>query len=135
MAEQVETLHGLKLTDTQVIITVTSNGCTDKDDFKIELKESHPAIATFIRVQPDFCRAAAHSVDIAFSLKEVGAAEFKVDNPFEPGPGRLDRLNDAPSVTTLAVGEEETSTTRATGGENHVTPLAVGEETSSVTQG
>lgn len=31
----------------------------------------------------------SHSVDISFSLKEVGAAEFKVGNPFEPGPPRL----------------------------------------------
>jgi len=143
MAEQVETLHGLMLTDNQVIITVTSNGCTDKDDFKIELKESHPPIATFIRVQPDFCRAVAHSVDIAFSLKEVGAAEFKVDNPFEPGPVRLVRPvttlavgEETLPVTTLAVGEEgQVTTTLATGEENPVTTLAVGEETPPVTQG
>lgn len=86
---QVETLHGLEVTETKVIITVTSTGCTDKDDFKIEVQESLPPIATFIRVQPDFCRAVSHSVDISFSLKEVGAAEFKVGNPFEPGPPRL----------------------------------------------
>jgi hypothetical protein len=155
MAEQVETLHGLMLTDNQVIITVTSKGCTDKDDFKIELKESHPPIATFIRVQPDFCRAVAHSVDIAFSLKEVGAAEVKVDNPFEPGPVRLVRPvttlamgeetlpvttlavgEETLPVTTLAVGEEgQVTTTLATGEENPVTTLAVGEETPPVTQG
>lgn len=143
MAEQVETLHGLMLTDNQVIITVTSNGCTDKDDFKIALKESHPPIATFIRVQPDFCRAAPHSVDIAFSLKEVGAAEFTVDNPFEPGPVRLGRPvtteavgEETPPVTTLAVGEEgQGITTLAIGEEHPVTTLAVGEETPPVTQG
>ncbi len=86
----VETLHGLEVTETQVI-TVTSNGCTDRGDFKLEVQESLPPIVTFIRVQPDFCRAVSHSVDIAFSLKEVGAAEFKVGNPFEPGPPRLRR--------------------------------------------
>jgi len=62
MAEQVETLHGLRLTDNQVIITVTSNGCTDKEDFTIALKESQPPIVTFLRVQPDFCRAAPQVV-------------------------------------------------------------------------
>jgi hypothetical protein len=141
MAEQVETLHGLMLTGNQVIITVTSNGCTEKADFKIALKESHPPIATFIRVQPDFCRAVAHSVDIAFSLKEVGAAAFTVDNPFEPGPVWLDRPVTTLAVgeetlTTLAVGEEGQGTTTLASGEEHpVTTLPGGEETPPVPQG
>ena len=82
-------------------------------------------------------------MDIAFSLKEVGAAEFKVDNPFEPGPVRLVRPvttlamgEETLPVTTLAVGEEgQVTTTLATGEENPVTTLAVGEETPPVTQG
>jgi hypothetical protein len=131
MAEQVEPLHGLRLTGNQVIITVTSTGCTDKADFKITLQESQPPIATFIRVQPDFCRVVPHSVDLAFSLREVGAAVFKVANPLEPGPVRLDR-----PVTTLAVGEEgQWLTTLAVGEEQPVTTLAVGEETPPVPQG
>ncbi|MDJ0715436.1 MAG: hypothetical protein QNJ54_14620 [Prochloraceae cyanobacterium] len=84
-----ETLHGLIITETSVIITVTSNGCTEKKDFKIELQESKPPIVTFIRVKPDPCNMVSHSIDITFSLKEVGAAEFKVTNPFAPGPTRL----------------------------------------------
>jgi hypothetical protein len=155
MAEQIETLHGLMLTENQVIITVTSNGCTDKGDFKIQLKESHPPIATFVRVQPDICKAAVHSVDLTFSLKEVGAAEFKIGNPFEPGPVRVDRPvttlavgeetppittmavgEETPPVTTLAVGEEGIGvTTLVTGEENPVTTLAVGEETPPGTPG
>ncbi|NMF63764.1 hypothetical protein DP113_29300 [Brasilonema octagenarum UFV-E1] len=83
-----ETLHGLVLTDISATITVTSNGCTKKDDFKIELTKSLPPIATFIRVKPDNCDAVAHSIDLVFSLKEVGAAEFKVANPFVPGPAK-----------------------------------------------
>ncbi|KST68031.1 hypothetical protein [Mastigocoleus testarum] len=84
-----ETLHGLVLTDTTATITVTSTGCTDKSDFKIQLQESSPPIVTFVRVKPDFCRVVPHSVDIVFSLKEIGAASFKVANLFEPGPRRL----------------------------------------------
>lgn len=143
MAEQVEILHGLRLTGNQVIITVTSTGCTDKADFKIALQESQPPIATFMRVQPDFCRVVPHSIDIAFSLREVGAADFKVANPFEPGPVRRDRPattdavgEDTLPVTTLAVGEEgQWVTTLAVGEEHPVTTLAVGEETLPVTQG
>jgi hypothetical protein len=143
MAEQAEPLHGLRLTGNQVIITVTSTGCTDKADFKIALQESQPPIATFIRVQPDFCRVVPHSVDIAFSLREVGAAAFKVANPFEPGPVRLDRPvtteavgEETLPVTTLAVGEEgQGTTTLAIGEEHSVTTLPVGEETPPVPQG
>jgi hypothetical protein len=143
MAEQVEPLHGLRLTGNQVIITVTSTGCTDKADFKITVQESQPPIATFIRVQPDFCRVVAHSVDIAFSLREVGAAQFTVANPFEPGPVRRDRPVTTDAVgeetlpmTTLVVGEEgQGITTLAVGEEHPVTTMAVGEETSPVPQG
>ncbi|MDJ0715435.1 MAG: hypothetical protein QNJ54_14615 [Prochloraceae cyanobacterium] len=84
-----ETLHGLVLTETSIIITVTSNGCTEKKDFKIELQESKPPIVTFIRVVPDPCKMVSHSIDITFSLKEIGVAQFKVANPFAPGPTKI----------------------------------------------
>ena len=84
-----ETLHGFVLTETTATITVTSTGCTDKKDFKVQLQKSSPPIATFIRVNPDLCEAAPHSVDIVFSLEEIGASCFKVGNLFEPGPSRL----------------------------------------------
>ncbi|MDJ0616933.1 MAG: hypothetical protein QNJ63_09340 [Calothrix sp. MO_192.B10] len=85
----VETLHGLVVTETKVIITVTSTGCTDESDFKIEIVETLPLLVKIVRVKPDFCRMIPHSVDLSFSLKEFGAAEFKVANPFAPGPRRL----------------------------------------------
>ena len=88
-SRSVETLHGLAVTEKKVTITVTSNGCTDKSDFKIEVQESLPPIVTFIRVKPDNCRAISRSVDICFSLKEVGTTKFKVANSFAPGPPRL----------------------------------------------
>ncbi len=88
-SHSIETLHGLAVTETKVIITVTSTGCTDESDFKIEVVETLPLLVTFVRVKPDFCRMAPHSVDLSFSLKEVGGAEFKVANLFAPGPRRL----------------------------------------------
>ena len=85
----VETLHGLTITAEKATITVTSNGCTDKSDFKIEVQESLPPIVTFIRVKPDNCKKVSRSVDISFSLKQVGTTKFKVANPFASGPPRL----------------------------------------------
>lgn len=87
MAET-ETLHGVVVTETTVTVTVTSNGCTDAEDFRIEVQESQPPIATWIRVTPDPCRMVAHSVDLDFSLKLIGSADFKVANTFAPGPPR-----------------------------------------------
>ncbi|NEQ81681.1 MAG: hypothetical protein F6K26_15935 [Moorea sp. SIO2I5] len=50
------------------------------------MEKSQPPIATFIRLTPDFCRAASRAYPIEFSLEEVGAKEFKVANLFVPGP-------------------------------------------------
>ncbi len=84
--KRVETLHGLVLTETTATITVTSTGCTAKEDFELRLQESEPPILTITRVKPDLCRAAPHSIDIVFSLKEIGSANFTVANLFAPGP-------------------------------------------------
>ena len=84
--KSIEILHGLVLTETTATITVTSNGCTAKEDFQIQLQESKPPILTIIRVKPDLCEAAPHSIDIIFSLKEIGSANFRVANLFAPGP-------------------------------------------------
>jgi hypothetical protein len=81
----VETLHGLQVTREVAIVTVTSTGCTEKEDFIIILQGSQPPIVTFIRLRPDVCKVAPHNIDIPFSLKEVGATLFTVANPFKPG--------------------------------------------------
>ena len=85
----IETLHGLIVSETEVTIAVTSNGCTDKDDFQLVVKETKQPQVTFQRVRLDPCRMVQHTVDIAFSLKDIGTFPFTVDNPFEPGPPRL----------------------------------------------
>ncbi len=83
--KSIETLHGLVLTETTATIKVTSTGCTAKEDFQLGLQESEPPILTITRVKPDPCKAAPHTIDIVFSLKEIGAANFTVANPFAPG--------------------------------------------------
>ena len=83
-----ESIHGLKLSLTEVIITVTSTGCTTADDFRIDVQDSQPPSVTFIREQADPCKVIPHTVDLPFSLKRIGSAEFTVANPFSPGPIR-----------------------------------------------
>ncbi|WP_202218755.1 hypothetical protein [Okeania sp. KiyG1] len=82
----IETLHGLQVTEKTVTILVTSTGCTKKEDFIAVLDKYQPPTATFIRLIPDFCRAASRAIPITFSLQEVGATEFKVANTVDPSP-------------------------------------------------
>lgn len=86
LKESKETLHGLYIDKETVTVTVTSTGCTKKEDFTIMLRKSRPPIITFIRLKPDLCRAAPHKINIQFPLKEVGATEFALANLFKPGP-------------------------------------------------
>ncbi|RCS52969.1 hypothetical protein DTL42_09140 [Bremerella cremea] len=85
-----EILHGLKVSETEVTIAVTSNGCTDREDFDLIVKESNPPQVTFMRTQPDPCRKIPHTVNISFSLKAIGSSDFTVENLFAPGPPMLE---------------------------------------------
>ncbi|MDJ0594889.1 MAG: hypothetical protein QNJ72_33750 [Pleurocapsa sp. MO_226.B13] len=87
--KKIEPLHGLVLTETTATIKVTSTGCTKKEDFQLRLQKSEPPILSIIRVKPDLCKAAPHSIDVVFSLKEIGAANFTVANLFAPGPSLI----------------------------------------------
>ena len=84
---KIENLHGFQLTEKTATIVVTSTGCTEKQDFVVVLQQSQPAAATFIRLKPDFCRAAPSPYLIKFSLPEIGAQEFTVTNLITPAPG------------------------------------------------
>jgi heat shock protein HslJ len=86
MSKSMETLHGLVFNETTATIKVASTGCTKKEDFELRLQKSEPPILTIIRVKPDLCEAGPHSIDIVFSLKEIGTANFTIANLFAPGP-------------------------------------------------
>ncbi len=84
-----EVLHGIRVQQNTVTVTVTSNGCTGPGDFEIKVAKSNPPIATWIRKRPDPCKMISHSVDLEFSRKLIGKLPFKVGNTFAPGPPRL----------------------------------------------
>ena len=91
LASEIETLHGLTVTEQVVTIFVTSTGCTQKEDFTVELDKSLPPSVTFSRVNPDYCKGAARPYPIKFSfqeigLQEIGTKEFKVANTVDPIP-------------------------------------------------
>ncbi|MEM9541155.1 MAG: hypothetical protein AAGA60_16835 [Cyanobacteria bacterium P01_E01_bin.42] len=86
LAAEIEPLHGFYLTDGTATIMVTSNGCTQKEDFISILEKSEPPVVTFIRLKPDFCKAASTPYRISFSVEEIGAKVFKISNLVEPAP-------------------------------------------------
>ena len=83
---EIEHLHGLEVTQRCATIFVTSNGCTQKEDFIPVLQKTEPPVVTFIRLKPDYCKAASRLVPIRFSLEEVGAQTFNINNILTPGP-------------------------------------------------
>lgn len=86
-AAEIETLHGISVTSRYCTIFVTSNGCTQKEDFVTLLQKSEPPVVTFVRLEPDLCKAAPRPTEIRFSLSEVGADTFAVANLLTPAPG------------------------------------------------
>ena len=86
-AAEIEPLHGITVTSRYCTIAVTSNGCTQKEDFVSILKKTEPPVVTFIRLKPDYCKAPSRPTEIRFSLSEVGAETFAVANVFSPAPG------------------------------------------------
>ena len=87
LASEIETLHGLTVTERVVTIFVTSTGCTEKEDFTVESDKSQPPTVTFSRVNPDYCKGVVRPYPIKFSLQEIGAKKFKVANTVEPMVG------------------------------------------------
>lgn len=83
---QIEVLNGIQVTEQSVTIIVESNGCTQKEDFIAVLSKAEPPEVTFIRLQPDLCRAAPRPLPIKFTLEEIGAKMFTVANPLDPMP-------------------------------------------------
>ena len=68
---------GLTVDHETVTLTVTSNGCTSADSFKIDVAESLPPQVKVIRVIPDNCRGVSRPIDLKFPLKAFGGRKFR----------------------------------------------------------
>ena len=71
--EEVAVLHGIEITREDLILTVTSTGCTGNNHFNIDMDTSiTPFSVTIYRVKGDRCRAAPHFKKLIFSREELG---------------------------------------------------------------
>ena len=74
-------------------VRVSSNGCTKKADFRVQVTRFQPARITFVRRTPDRCRSfAMGSIWLEFTYQDLGISgrdDFVVTNPLTAwtGPG------------------------------------------------
>lgn len=83
----VEAIHGAAFTRDSILLKVSSNGCTDKDDIKPFItKLKSRTLMTLYRLEEDTCsRAPAQGVTLQWSFDELGLApgtQVELANPY-----------------------------------------------------
>ncbi|MFK7824007.1 MAG: hypothetical protein AB8G05_07620 [Oligoflexales bacterium] len=79
-------IFGVEMTKQGPVFQVYTGGCTEKEDFKVEvLRVKNPVLLRLLRLKPDYCKAYhPYGIKIKFSFEELGLAPFtyfKVVNP------------------------------------------------------
>lgn len=72
---ELESVHGVRFERDQAVVRVTSNGCTEKSDFSVEIVDGGDMAGemTLIRNEPDHCRALiAEGVELSWTYAELG---------------------------------------------------------------
>lgn len=83
-----ETLHGFYLRDNELVIAVTSNGCTTAESFRLDAVSGITGwMLTVERITPDDCRMVPHTREFTLPLpRELRGQPFTVQNRFADGP-------------------------------------------------
>lgn len=70
-----ESVHGARFERERAVVRVTSNGCTEKAHFRVEIVDGDGAAGeiALVRETPDHCRALiAEGVELAWTYEELG---------------------------------------------------------------
>ncbi|MDR6627866.1 hypothetical protein [Caulobacter segnis] len=86
VSDGLEPLQAVRVERDDLVIRVSSNGCTRSDDFAVESQRRDGRTAfTFTRKRPDMCRALiAEGVELRYPLETFGVArgdKIRVRNP------------------------------------------------------
>ncbi len=86
VSDGLEPLQAVRVERDDLVIRVSSNGCTRSDDFAVESQRRDGlATFTFTRKRPDMCRALiAEGVELRYPLETFGVARgdrIRVRNP------------------------------------------------------
>ena len=72
-----EQIYGVEMTEKGPVFQVYSGGCTDKDDFDVEVLHTNPVLLRLLRLTPDYCKAYyPYGIKINFNFDELGLAPF-----------------------------------------------------------
>lgn len=80
-------IHSFRLTETHLIFSVSSNGCTDKNNFKLRFEPFPSARLSIIQLKYDGCRRRKKEVTLKYSLQTVNISvdqAFVLNNPVKP---------------------------------------------------
>lgn len=85
-ADGLEPLQAVRVDRDDLVVRVSSNGCTRSDDFAVESQRRDGVTAfTFVRKRPDMCRALiAEGVELRYPLETFGVARgdrIRLRNP------------------------------------------------------
>lgn len=72
---ELESVHGVRFERDQAVVRVTSNGCTEKAHFQVEIMDGDDGAGeiALVRERPDHCRALiAEGVELAWTWEELG---------------------------------------------------------------
>ncbi len=83
-----EVLHGIELTEKELIITVATGGCTTRDSFYVDVNKGFtgipPYLVTVYRIVSDNCLMLSPPIQFSYSREELGldghAVEFILRN-------------------------------------------------------
>lgn len=72
---ELESVHGVRFERDQAVVRVTSNGCTEKSDFSVQIVDGGDMAGemALVRDEPDPCRALiAEGVELSWTYAELG---------------------------------------------------------------
>ena len=84
-------LHRVDATPTELLVEVTSNGCTRAEDIsaKVEHDRGQQRI-TIARLKPDYCRRMPFAIPVTITAEDFGLdlkQPYQVLNPITAAPG------------------------------------------------
>lgn len=81
-----EPIHSVSLSSGTLHISVSSHGCTKKEDFKIDSYKQKQTHVRIERLKHDGCRRRKHLTKLSFPLKDIGVTndqKIVIDNPIK----------------------------------------------------
>lgn len=85
-------LHNVDATANELIVEVTSNGCTRAEDISAKVQhDDGQQLVTITRLKPDYCRRMPFAIPVTITATQFGLdlkQPYQVLNPITASPGK-----------------------------------------------